>query len=447
MRRISIILFSLLIFLSITMTAFAANKEDVTITTAKTDTEIVETIGDYRFTVDKRATVPGSNPDRVEVTLTFLAQNLKGPNTGSGTLLLPTVLLLIGSGGLIVLMRKKVFKAALALCLLAVLLPLASQPVKAAEPRFATFEEFSDENKACFSISTTNGIKTNTGGTVEFVSEGGTVVGFIWNNLNNGKKQTLTYVLVLKDVVSDSYINDGSGLEKFASSYTEAGYLDAAGIEHYFDYPNNTFISLAAVSTVRYDANGGSGTIARAPARRGTTMTAAPATTFTRTSYEFVEWNTAADGSGTSYAAGQTFTLTSDVTLYAQWRGYMTVTLVGFFTNPSPWRQILTEPTIRVYEGTGVNIGLCNYVISFNDPIPGTTDQYYLMYNLENESFDFSAGILWTAGLNCYTLTVNEVEGSQIWLSYNGVTGYDPVDVTYPVGTNLVITFLYSSGA
>ena len=35
--------------------------------------------------------------------------------------------------------------------------------------------------------------------------------------------------------------------------------------------------------------------------------------------YTFSGWNTAADGSGTGYAPGATITLTSDLTLYAQW--------------------------------------------------------------------------------------------------------------------------------
>lgn len=41
---------------------------------------------------------------------------------------------------------------------------------------------------------------------------------------------------------------------------------------------------------------------------------------FTRENYTFDGWNTAADGSGTSYADGANITLTADTTLYAQWR-------------------------------------------------------------------------------------------------------------------------------
>ena len=41
----------------------------------------------------------------------------------------------------------------------------------------------------------------------------------------------------------------------------------------------------------------------------------------TRTGYTFMGWNTASDGSGTSYAAGDTYTLpaSDSDTLYAQW--------------------------------------------------------------------------------------------------------------------------------
>ena len=49
---------------------------------------------------------------------------------------------------------------------------------------------------------------------------------------------------------------------------------------------------------------------------------------FTRENYTFNGWNTAADGSGTSYADGDNITLTADTTLYAQWRCSHAVTEV-----------------------------------------------------------------------------------------------------------------------
>jgi uncharacterized repeat protein (TIGR02543 family) len=39
-----------------------------------------------------------------------------------------------------------------------------------------------------------------------------------------------------------------------------------------------------------------------------------------RTYYTFGGWNTEADGSGTNYGLGATFTINADTTLYAKWR-------------------------------------------------------------------------------------------------------------------------------
>jgi uncharacterized repeat protein (TIGR02543 family) len=41
--------------------------------------------------------------------------------------------------------------------------------------------------------------------------------------------------------------------------------------------------------------------------------------TLTKTGYQFAGWNTAADGSGTNYVGGNTFTITQNTTLYANW--------------------------------------------------------------------------------------------------------------------------------
>jgi len=45
-----------------------------------------------------------------------------------------------------------------------------------------------------------------------------------------------------------------------------------------------------------------------------------PATGMDRPGYEFLGWNTAADGSGTMHAPGSTITVTTSLTLYAQWQ-------------------------------------------------------------------------------------------------------------------------------
>ena len=72
--------------------------------------------------------------------------------------------------------------------------------------------------------------------------------------------------------------------------------------------------------TVTYDANGGSGTMtdSNSPYNSGATVTVL-GNSFTRDGYDFVNWNTAADGSGTDYDEDDTFTITANTTLYAQW--------------------------------------------------------------------------------------------------------------------------------
>ena len=70
---------------------------------------------------------------------------------------------------------------------------------------------------------------------------------------------------------------------------------------------------------VTYDANTGSGTMA-AEATNADGKITLSSNKFEKSGYTFDKWNTAADGSGTSYGDGATVTLEADVTLYAQWK-------------------------------------------------------------------------------------------------------------------------------
>ena len=58
------------------------------------------------------------------------------------------------------------------------------------------------------------------------------------------------------------------------------------------------------------------------------TDTALNANTFTRKGYNFLNWNTAADGTGDAYADGATVNLTENTTLYAQWEDNHSLTKV-----------------------------------------------------------------------------------------------------------------------
>lgn len=79
----------------------------------------------------------------------------------------------------------------------------------------------------------------------------------------------------------------------------------------------------AGQSAIRYDPNGGDGDAFRKVGDPGTAATTPEAATFTRTGHTFAGWNTKADGTGTSYAAGAAIAYPAEgrtLTLYAQWK-------------------------------------------------------------------------------------------------------------------------------
>ena len=84
------------------------------------------------------------------------------------------------------------------------------------------------------------------------------------------------------------------------------------------DLDGKKLIPSSAVLTVTFDANNGTGTMNPQTFTSGVAQ-ALTANAFTRNGYTFKEWNTQADGSGTSYADGAQVTLTENLTLYAQW--------------------------------------------------------------------------------------------------------------------------------
>ena len=84
------------------------------------------------------------------------------------------------------------------------------------------------------------------------------------------------------------------------------------------------FTSAATTYTVTYNGNGNTGgtapTDANSPYAASSTVTVLGNTgSLVKTGYTFDGWNTAADGSGTDYAAGGTFSISANTTLYAKW--------------------------------------------------------------------------------------------------------------------------------
>ena len=85
--------------------------------------------------------------------------------------------------------------------------------------------------------------------------------------------------------------------------------------------------------------------------------TALNANTFTREGYNFLNWNTAADGTGDSYADGATVNLTEDTTLYAQWEDNHSLTKVINKKNATCTENGYTGDTVCVICGKEITKG------------------------------------------------------------------------------------------
>ena len=86
----------------------------------------------------------------------------------------------------------------------------------------------------------------------------------------------------------------------------------------------NTNLTLTAqwqliTYTIKYNNNGGSGTISNQTKNYGTPITLSGGSGFNRTNYELTGWNTKANGTGTAYAKSGSYSANASVTLYAQW--------------------------------------------------------------------------------------------------------------------------------
>jgi uncharacterized repeat protein (TIGR02543 family) len=140
---------------------------------------------------------------------------------------------------------------------------------------------------------------------------------------------------------STQSITSGTATALTASSFSRTGYTfagwDAAADGSGTDYTNQQSVTITAGMTLfamwtansnalAYNGNtsdGGTTPTGGGSKNYASTITVA-ANTFTKTGYTFAGWNTAANGTGTSYAGTGLVTFTmpdAAVTLYAQWTG------------------------------------------------------------------------------------------------------------------------------
>ena len=163
-----------------------------------------------------------------------------------------------------------------------------------------------------------------------------------------------------------------------------------------------TFVS----STLEYDPQGGSGEPGDQTGNAASNVTVST-TVPTRAGYSFTGWNTAADGSGTSYAGNASYTLPNSGTdtLYAQWQ-INTVTLEydpqGGSGEPgdqtgnaaSNVTVSTTEPTRAGYSFTGWNTAAdgsgTSYAGNASYTLPNSgTDTLYAQWQINTVTLEY----------------------------------------------------------
>ena len=192
--------------------------------------------------------------------------------------------------------------------------------------------------------------------------------------------------------------------------------------------------------TVTYDANDADSGSAPGDQTKtqGIDLTLADNTGgLTRSGVTFVGWNTADDGSGTSYAEGDTYSTDENLTLYAEWKIPSTYTVTydanGAFIGSPPDDQTKTE-------GDDLTIA---------DKPDGLTRSGYIFagWNARDDGAgrDYDAGDTYSTDADL-TLYAEWIRGYTVTYDANGAnSGSAPTDQTKTHGT--VLTLAENSGA
>ena len=147
-------------------------------------------------------------------------------------------------------------------------------------------------------------------------------------NANGGTGTMYNQIIYQPSVINPNlFVRSGYAFTGWNTAADGSGTAYAGGAV--FPYLPNVSTMLYAQwgtpsGTVTFDANGGSGSMA---SQSSVVPAALAPNSFTPpTGQGFLGWNTAVDGSGTSYANGAVYAFNVDLTLYAQWSAASTVT-------------------------------------------------------------------------------------------------------------------------
>ena len=170
--------------------------------------------------------------------------------------------------------------------------------------------------------------------------------------------------------------------------------------------------------TITFDANEGEGSMEAQTVESGVDAVLT-GNGFTREHYTFKEWNTAPDGSGTSYENGATVNFTEDTTFYAIWTpDTYTVTWANADGTVLETDENVAYGTVPTYDGeTPTKTGDAQYTYTFTgwDPVVSAV------------TGDVTYKAIYTQTVNQYTITWKNWDGAELkteQVAYGEVPAY-----------------------
>lgn len=186
--------------------------------------------------------------------------------------------------------------------------------------------------------------------------------------------------------------------------------------------------------TVKYDANGGTGTVTDSKEYLSDdTVTVKGGNSLKKDGYDFTGWNTKKDGTGDTYAENDEFNITGNTTLYAQWKAKEYSFTVNYLWDNTPIPNI---PSTTGSDALGTEV------------IPNTDIDGYTLISGQPTSMTIGAGEN-VLNLNYYknvTLTANSDSATYDGTEHT-VTGYTAKDNENKAVEGLTFTGVASPSA
>lgn len=238
-----------------------------------------------------------------------------------------------------------------------------------------------------------------------------------------GDNATITYTVDSKYVVTGVSANYGTDYSDNGSTVSVNTIKKPVTI---------TIATRLKQQKVNFNSNGGNGQMAEQTFEYGVSQ-ALSANTFTKDKWAFTGWNTAADGSGTAYAAGQSVSFTpatdgKSITLYAQWEQYPAA------SSTAPTAKELTyngsaQALVEAASATGGEVqyalgadGVTAPTGGYTAAVPQATDAgtYYVWYKVVGDDDHVDAAP------KCVAATIDKKEIGITWgnaeFIYNGAS-------------------------